>query len=315
MSYPEFRELILEALKGIVAENISVKLVAVDKINSHTRHGVLFEHRDVDYAPTIYLEPFYESFQKGDTIEALAEEVYRCFAEDTVPVPDLLQFFEDYELAKQNIFVKMIHMEENMQLLSEIPHICFLDFALVPYLEVNQEKIYKGSILLKRELIDFWQVEEAALLEHAISNTRACKGVLLCPMRTLMAGSMMQNVVTVPGPIDVAGGMKADRTEQGMLVVTNKEKHLGAMVLYFADVQRFLSKRLGGDYYLLPSSVHEWIAVPPSMVSDRNYLFSVVAEANETVVLKEEILSKYIYYYSASLQKIYVYIQRNAKND
>ena len=56
--------------------------------------------------------------------------------------------------------------------------------------------------------------------------------------------------------------------------------------------------RVGEAYYLLPSSIHEVIAVPVSAVPEAEELLAMVRDINATQVRNTEILSDNIYLYS-----------------
>ncbi len=304
MSYPEFRELIFEALKEMIPEDITVKPVSAEKTNSFVRYGIMFERTGVNYVPTVYLEPFYRSYQKGYSIEYLAKELYDCYLEEIGPAPDLLHVLNQFDSAREHIFAKMIHIEENKRLLAETPHRTFLDFAIVPYYEVDEEQCYKGSVLLNEIYLSCWEMDADALLDWAIQNTKDTKGVLICPMGEVIDGFL---------PLDDEEIWEYSMNE--LYVLTNQERYFGAVLVYFPEVLEAVRQKLKGDYYLLPSSVHEWIAVSASQVTEKELLFDMVKNVNETEVLEEEVLSNNIYYYSASLQKIYVYRHINDKND
>ena len=177
MSYPEFREEVLKALRGMLTEDITVEPVQVEKLNSCIRHGVSFTKEGEMYSPTIYLEPFYQSFRIGRSIDFLAEELLRCYREETGQVPDCIHRLDSYETARPDIYVKLIHIDENRKLLKDTPYKEFLDFAIVPYFEVNDEQIFKGSVLLKNHHLEYWQVSAEEVLRHAIEYTREKKGV------------------------------------------------------------------------------------------------------------------------------------------
>ncbi len=304
MNYTEFREAILEALQGIVPKNITAKPVAVEKLNSCMRHGIMFEHEGVNYAPTIYLEPFYKSFQKGYSVEELAEELYCCYIEETGDVPECVQLLQQYETAKEYIFCKLIHIEENRKLLEEVPHRVFLDFAIVAYFEVNGEQLYKGSVLIKNTYLSYWDVSEEALLEYAIKHTKEAKRTMLCHMTEVLdsfCGNEEKEFMSCSG--------------QEMYVLTNTEKYWGAIQIYFPEALDAVREKIKEDFYLIPSSVHEWIVIPAAQIPERDLLFTMVREVNESEVLEEEVLSNNIYYYSVDLQKIYIYEHRIDKND
>ena len=54
---------------------------------------------------------------------------------------------------------------------------------------------------------------------------------------------------------------------------------------------------IGGDYYVLPSSIHETLIVPDTGLHDVNELEAMVKEVNETQVAPDEILSDKVQHY------------------
>ena len=52
-----------------------------------------------------------------------------------------------------------------------------------------------------------------------------------------------------------------------------------------------------GNFYILPSSIHESIIVPASCALEASELIHMVRQVNETNVDPEELLSDNIYYY------------------
>ena len=64
-----------------------------------------------------------------------------------------------------------------------------------------------------------------------------------------------------------------------------------------------LSKGLGDDLYILPSSIHEVIAVPSSL-GDPEELASMVQEVNMSVVDVSERLSNQVYHYNRDSRKL-----------
>lgn len=303
MSYPEFQEEIFRALQGMIPQNIAIELVQVEKLNSCIRCGISFTKEGDFFSPTIYLEPFYQGFQKGMSIELLAEEVFRCYREETSRVPDCIRRLDSYDTARQDIYVKLIHITENQNLLKDTPHKVFLDFAIVPYFEVNSEEIFKGSVLLKESHLELWQVSAEEVLSNAIAYTRQEKGVWFRTMSEVLS--------------DIIGeedGSLYKRARDGMFVLTNKENYQGAVLVYFPDILSDIGRRLQEDFYMLPASIHEWVIVPKSQVPEEKELFSMVKDINDFEVMEEEVLSYNVYFYSTTLQKIYVCERIKVKN-
>ena len=78
-----------------------------------------------------------------------------------------------------------------------------------------------------------------------------------------------------------------------LTVITNKYKMYGAGVIGDTDYLKTLHKE-HGDFYILPSSVHEIIIVPFSNM-DVEMMKNMVKEINTTQVKPEEVLSDNVY--------------------
>ena len=64
-----------------------------------------------------------------------------------------------------------------------------------------------------------------------------------------------------------------------------------------------LAEKLGSDLYIMPSSIHEVIAVSANM-GDPNELAEMVAEINMDQVSLDERLSNQVYHYDKDLRKL-----------
>ena len=62
---------------------------------------------------------------------------------------------------------------------------------------------------------------------------------------------------------------------------------------------RKISGQLGGDFYLLPSSIHEVLVLRAEQNVDESALTEMVREVNRREVAEEERLSDYAYRYDA----------------
>ena len=88
-----------------------------------------------------------------------------------------------------------------------------------------------------------------------------------------------------------------------MIVITNQLGVNGAAAFFYPDSMDKISEQLGGNFFMLPSSIHEVIAVP---TGDKDYrdLESMVKQINMMQVAKEEQLSDHVYHYDAK-EKIF----------
>lgn len=95
-----------------------------------------------------------------------------------------------------------------------------------------------------------------------------------------------------PGLADVP---ESAITYPSMYVVTNDSKIDGARGLLNEEVLTALKVIQGGDFYILPSSRHEFISVPKSDEFDPDSLRALIREVNATQVAESDFLSDELY--------------------
>ena len=74
-----------------------------------------------------------------------------------------------------------------------------------------------------------------------------------------------------------------------MYVLTNRQRLNGACCILYQDVLKQVAGRLGDSLYILPSSIHEVIAIPASASGNPKELSQLVQEINIAEVAPEEI--------------------------
>ena len=80
-----------------------------------------------------------------------------------------------------------------------------------------------------------------------------------------------------------------------MYVLTNSEQTYGSGLIVHDKVLRHILDTIGEDIYVLPSSTHELIIIPSSVVDDECYLTRMVHEINQTEVEPKDRLSDDVY--------------------
>ena len=98
--------------------------------------------------------------------------------------------------------------------------------------------------------------------------------------------------------------MAIEQLTNYMYVVTNRYRNLGAAVMLYPDVWKKAVEKIGGSFYILPSSIHEVILIPENYGIGKIQLEVMVEEINNTEVDEEEILSDSVYYYNAKEGKV-----------
>ena len=84
------------------------------------------------------------------------------------------------------------------------------------------------------------------------------------------------------------GGALPDDFE--VFVLSNRETYWGAAALFYPGVMDRVHDMLG-DFYVIPSSVHELLILKVTADADPNNIAEMIWSANRSVVDEEEVLS------------------------
>ena len=64
------------------------------------------------------------------------------------------------------------------------------------------------------------------------------------------------------------------------------------------------AKKVGRNFYIIPSSIHEVILIPDTLDMDIRYMKAMVKEVNGTEVSPDEVLSDNVYRYDIDTDRI-----------
>ena len=290
LSYEEFLEEIVAELKGMTDKKIIKK--PVTKNNGVQMDAVILQTEGEKIAPTIYLNDYYQSYLEGEGLDAIAKCILKLSEQKMEGEFDTEQFM-DFERAKEHILLKVIHAQSNEELLKESPHKIFLDLAVVFYYFLSDEGI-NGSILIRNEHRNLWDVSVEELYNVAIKNTPSELEPEIKDMNTVMSELFKD----MPELED-----EQFAEEAPMYVVTNKKKFYGAACLLYPGLLRTFAEMRKTDFYILPSSVHEILLIPFEL-GEPEELSAMVCEVNETQVMPDEILSDHAYVYRRNTDAI-----------
>ena len=267
MNYTEFMNAMLCEIRGQVNAQVRTELYTVTKNNGTRRTGILFKQEDSNLAPTIYLEEFYQKYLKGQQVPDLADSICSIYQEIRVKKTCDCQNLFDFNYVKEHIVYKLIRRDANEELLKQIPYEPFLDLAVVYYIQIDNTRFGSAAIQIRNEHLRYWRVEKEEIRRLAEKNTPR------------IYPAQIQKIVRF------------------MYVATNEQCSLGAAVMRYPDFREKVRGMIRGDFYILPSSIHEVILVPESFGLEPERMAEMVKEINQTGVAPEEVLSDSVYYF------------------
>lgn len=298
MEYYEFMEKVKDQLQRLAEEGVCIKLQKIQKNNGILLKGVSIWKKGENISPTIYLDSFFARYQNGETVETIAREIMDLYQIYRIEEPIDPDFYCDFSNVWDHIVCKVISYEKNRELLKNIPYLRYLDLAIVFYCRIQDEQIGKGTILIHNSHLKLWSITESELSEIAKNNTKN-----QLPYEFLDLMEVLEKN-TDEEEQDFIRELKDQEEIMPMYVLTNKEKNLGAICMVYDSVLSDVGEKLGEDYYILPSSIHECIVIPKKEEIDPEELKIMVREINATQVQPEEVLSDEIYQYERRYHRL-----------
>lgn len=292
LNYEDFLRQIEAEVKLYVGEWGRVCIFPVKKNNSVVldRLTILMEKKNV--SPAIYLNDYYREYLAGRTVEEIAADIIDCYKEKNKVGSIDTSFYTDIQRVKKRIVCRLVNYEKNRRLLEEVPYQMYLNLAVIYYYQMDCREIGMAAILVKKEHLRMWGIDQKALHDIAVKNTAD-----LFPWEFLSMCELLQSA----GEAEDGGGLGIDLREDGqplpLYVLTNRAKCYGAFWMTDQTVLKKIGEQLQEDYFILPSSVHECMVIPDREKTEAKWFQEMVREINETQVEPEEVLGDAVYRY------------------
>ncbi|MCR5687508.1 MAG: DUF5688 family protein [Lachnospiraceae bacterium] len=285
MEYKEFLDSVRDYINE-KSDEVTVSVHTTLKNNGVRLSGLTFSREGYNASPTIYMENYYSDYENGEDIGEIGDRLLAMYRENDLAVKMDMSFFEDYEAVKERLYLKLINRIKNSDFLKEAPYEEFLDLALVAYVRVCDRRIGNGLIMVRNEHLKMWGKDGSEVIAAAKKNTHDHEKFTLKHILDVLG--------TAGCGLEIPDGCEDDLP---MYVATNSKMTNGAAVLAMGDKLREFSKVLGGDYYIIPSSVHELILLKRTD-EGMERIDSMIREVNATQLGPDDVLSDHAYLYS-----------------
>lgn len=312
MSYESFKNYIVQYLQQQL-QGVEIRVNKIRKNNGIELDSLTIQEADIIITPCIYLNQYYKQFQQGLSVQNITTEIcskYKEFKENSeyIKNDNYADYFKDFTIASEHIIFKLVNFEKNKRLLEDVPFTRFLDLAIVYMFLAKEEDDSVGTILIRNEHLQMWNVTVNELHEYAMLNTPR-----LMPVKLKSMEEVLQELFGQPNE-----SMEGERNlDSNMYILSNSKGIHGASTILYPGVLGNFAHRSNEDIkqlYILPSSIHEVILLPCTQSLNIIQLQQMVEEINQTQVPEEEILSDGIYVYSVKNDMIFLAGGRNCNH-
>lgn len=304
MTYKAFLSSILKETQKQAGKAFFVSIQKTITNNGTALDTLSIRRADSSIASAIRLDPCYEEAEEGTSIETIAQKILELSAQQNALPPDLDSWIYDFSQVKTCIAFRLVSAVENEFLLSSVPHVPFLDLALVFYVIVEQQKGGQMTILVHHEHTKLWHTNARELYQLSCSNTPLLLPPKITPLEQVIS-SISPDIPVFQADGTVPDSLNPEKTFP-LHVLTNTSGLNGSVCILYPQILKNFAELVKDDLYILPSSIHEVLLSPVSSSPSVQELNQIVSEVNELDVPAEDRLADHIYCYSAMEDQIFI---------
>ncbi|MCR5204892.1 MAG: DUF5688 family protein [Lachnospiraceae bacterium] len=301
MDYTEFKDQIIEDLKERFAEHgtdMDISINTVEKLNQ-SYEAITVKPVGESIGVNMPVSKFYDQLEDGKDYSDIVDKMVDVIEKGLENKPDIdTGTLTDYSQMKDKLAMEVVSSKTNAEMLDKIPHENIEDMAVVYRFILQSDEEGRASILVTNQMMDTMGITHDQLRQDALENAPKIKPLVISGM-----SEVMMELVGVE-QAEMMGIVPVDPKDEQMFVATVPDKVHGAGVLAYNDFLEQAAERAGGDFFIIPSSIHELLIVPDNGQMDLSSLESMVKEVNATQVAPEDKLTDSVYHYD-SKEKIF----------
>lgn len=294
------REAIVKELVGAVKEmagnGYSVTAQETTKNNGVKMLGIEIRKPEETVVPRLYVDGIVDRVEDGFmTVEDAAKKVFEMYQNSETPEIEMnVEKLIDRKFILDHVEYQLVNAERNAEKLKDIPGKKIADLVAIYRVVVSAGEDGMMSYVLTKAILDRSGINFEELDEAAKKNTEK-SGFSVRTMNEVMCELMGVN----PGPeIEEPDGPQ-------MYIPTNARKLHGANIMLYKEYLEIAAEKMNGDFYIIPSSIHELIAVSVS-AQGLEELRGMVKEVNDNQLAPEEILGYEVYRYNRETGEVEV---------
>lgn len=236
--------------------------------------------------PTFYVDSFTKDFTSE---EEIAHAIAECYKKTETNPFNQLPDFTKFTSVKDMIFPCLVNKGAFID--NDVVLKKFADDIDISYRMIIDEN---SSCVIKKDMLKMWDISVEEL--HALATNNLDK-------REYYFDDMIKTMVEMVD-LDEETKKQIIKEKSGfMYLLSNKNKMYGASNLLNKKTLETVQEKIG-DYFIIPSSIHELILLPYNEIADIadvSQISRMVREVNDTQVREDERLSYSVFCYNAEI--------------
>ena len=292
----KFTDMIMEDLHKFMPKEMlnacKIEKTYIRKDNDIVLTGICFNKGANMPSPTFYVDEAYKAFQNGESYDALINALVESAVEHWEMKAPIDIDNMDYDELKDKLVFQVVDVDHNRNRLKEhVSTTVANGLALIYKFEFRSEN-HIMRVPITKAMAEMFNYDIKTLEHDAIVNMER-----LYPAKLANPVAVMSEAVT---------GEKAENflESEGIVlddvayVLTNDREELGASALFYNGMMEKIGNMVGGNYYVIPSSVNELMITPAMNAPAPREMLSTIAKGNAIFTNKETFLSDRLYMYN-----------------
>ena len=285
MSYEDFLDVAKDAAT-VNYPDAEITIQKVEKLQGESYVGLSVKPEGSNAAVTMNLQELFEEVRDDlKRLPAAMNELLFGLQEALTQIPQVdADRFTDYEKVKEQLVMQVVPVEPNKEKLATIPHKTIEDIAVVYRIEVSDSEHKNTTVLITNQMLDDYGITQEQLHQDAVvSQSENHPPTLRNLSETLF---------------EISGGAMAV-PDSPMWVATVEGGVHGAAAVQVPEFMEKAAEKLGGDFFVLPSSIHECLFIKDDGEYERSRLEAMVQGVNAAEVSEADFLSNSVYHYDS----------------
>ena len=313
MNYEAFKQEVKDRIKDFLPEkyeDADVSLSQVTKNNDIMLDAITIKTNESNITPTIYLNKFFEDYKAGQDMTDILSDIAKVHMDNAVDFNINLNSIVDFDNVKDNVICKLVNLEANENLLSDRPFTQMEDLAITYHILIDRLDNETATIPINNNLMKMYDVSVEELHSIALENTERLLPPTIKPMTEVITEMQIKELVSFERMSEaeareIVEGVMQMTEACPLFVISNENKIDGATAILYSNVLDDIAEKLGEDYYILPSSIHESLAIPKSEAGSLEMMQDMVSQVNATEVMPGEVLSNHVYEYDSQAHELF----------
>ena len=290
MDYEEFLNNLKNDLQDYYSNaGITIEYADVQKMQGESYQGLQIKRDGSNVGITMDMCNFFAELEDGvpyhdvmlDVRDAVSEALNHSLSMN-VDVGRL----SNYEEMKHSLTVQLVSTEKNKEMLSRVPHKEMADMSVVYRFDLGETSSGNATILINNQMLQYYGITAEQLHADAMIYAPMMHPGSIRSMESVLFGFPEEETIDPEGP-------------PKLYVVTNDKSMNGAGVITYPDFMDQAAEKMGGSFYILPSSIHEVLIMKETPEIDVNNLVDMVTSINATQVMPADQLTDNVYHYDA----------------